>query len=112
MENSAHSVSAHLEGDCTINGIVKQIDPLMELSSRLEQTSTDIDIDCSGIAGIDLCGFQLLYTWMHCLDIRGFRSALVNVPDTVQKSRDSLGLARLFNAKGTCADLSDSGTAT
>jgi ABC-type transporter Mla MlaB component len=101
MEPQAPSVSAHLQGDWTINGIVRQIDPLMELSSHLDQKNSAVYIDCSGIAGIDLCGFQLLYTWMHCLDIRGFKSTLVNVPETVQQSQASLGLSRLFDPDGT-----------
>ena len=56
----------------------------------------------SGIAGIDLCGFQLLYTWLHCLDIRGVKPKLVNVPDFVHESQDRLGLTALFDSSDYC----------
>ena len=102
MKGRTSSIAAHLEGDWTINGVVRQIDPLMELSRNWDRTSTVIDIDCSGIAGIDLCGFQLLYTWLHCLDIRGVKPKLVNVPDFVHESQDRLGLTALFDSSDYC----------
>jgi ABC-type transporter Mla MlaB component len=100
--NEASSVSAYLEGDWTINGIVRQIDPLMELSSCWDRSGSEVKIDCSGIAEIDLCGFQLLYTWLHCLEIRGIKQQLVNVSEAVQLSQSQLGLKNLFETKGSC----------
>jgi ABC-type transporter Mla MlaB component len=102
MEFQASNISAQLQGDWTINGVVRQIDPLMELSRGWDRTSAVVDIDCSGIAGIDLCGFQLLYTWLHCLDIRGVKPKLVNVPELVQQSQNRLGLSELFDTPECC----------
>ena len=91
-------ISAHLNGDWTINGVVRQIAPLVELSNCWDCSYPTVDIDCSGIEGIDSCGFQLLYTWMHCLEIKGIESKLVNLP---AGARDS-DLSRFLRSQGTC----------
>ena len=102
MHYQASNVSARLQGDWTIEGAVRQIDPLMELSNFWDQANAVVDIDCSGIAKIDLCGFQLLYTWLHCLNIRGVRLNLVNLPQTVVDTQKRLGLTRLFSSQQSC----------
>lgn len=99
MTTQASNVSARLQGDWTIEGAVRQIDPLMELSNIWDRANAIIDIDCSGIAKIDLCGFQLLYTWLHCLDIRGVKLNLVNIPNIVTETQRRLGLSRLFDGQ-------------
>jgi len=102
MSEMSSALSAYLEGDWTINGVVGQIDPLMELSSSWDRNGSEVKIDCSGIAQIDLCGFQLLYTWLHCLEIRGIRQKLVNVPEVVQRSQSRLGLSNIFETRSLC----------
>lgn len=86
------AVSASLGGDWTVTGLIDQIDPLTKLSSQLDLSTPNVHVDCSHIEGIDVCGFQLLYTWLHCLTIRGFQPTLVKVPEAVQKSHQLLGL--------------------
>lgn len=85
-------VSATLGGDWTVAGVMDQIDPLTKFSCQLDLSTPRIQVDCSHIEGIDACGFQLLYTWLHCLTIRGFEPTLVKVPEVVQKSSRNLGL--------------------
>lgn len=102
MHDKASKVFGRLQGDWTIEGAIRQIDPLIELSNIWDRTETVVDIDCSGIAKIDLCGFQLLYTWLHCLDIRGVKPKLVNLPLAVVETQNRLGLASLFKAQQSC----------
>ena len=91
-------ISAQLNGDWTVNGVVRQIEPLVELSNCWDCNSSTVDIDCSGIEEIDSCGFQLLYTWLHCLEIRGIESKLLTLP---AGARDS-DLSRFLCSRGTC----------
>ena len=97
MRKQTSNVSGQLKGDWTINGVVRQIPPLMALSDRWDRNFTSVDIDCSGIEGIDICGFQLLYTWLHCLEISGIRSNLVNLPEFAKESQYRLGLTDYFH---------------
>lgn len=86
------TVAARLGGDWTIRGVTQQIDPLTALSEELDPETREVAIDCSGIEMIDVCGFQLLYTWLHCLQMRGFQPRLVRIPAPVAQSQRILGL--------------------
>lgn len=79
-----------LEGDWTISGVIKQIGPLTELSGRLDAQVTNVVIDCSAIEMIDASGFQVLYTWLQCLHLRGFQPRLVAFSAVVWDSQKSL----------------------
>lgn len=91
------SLSARLQGDWTVAGVMKQIDPLTELSELLDPSTPRINVDCSAIEMIDVCGFQLLYTWLHCLQVRGFEPTLVKIPDEVEKAQHLLGSFEVFH---------------
>jgi anti-anti-sigma regulatory factor len=90
------TATARLSGDWTIAGVGQQVASLTEF--RIEGTGPDttVAIDCSGIDGIDLSGFQLLFVWLHCIRLRGLRPELVNMPDWMSTAKERQGLNRLF----------------
>lgn len=53
-------------------------------------------VDCSGIRGIDHNGFQLLYVWLHCIQLRGMHPELVNMPGCMREAQERLGIKQLF----------------
>ena len=94
MTNNAATVhEAHLSGDWTIAGVGQQVASLTEFRINGADSGATVAIDCSGINGIDLSGFQLLFVWLHCIRLRGMRVELVNMPDWMQEARQQQGLA-------------------
>lgn len=99
--NRSHSyeATAHLTGDWTMAGVVKQVSRLTELDIRGIRPGIPAVIDCSGIDRIDLSGFQLLYVWLHCLELNGLRPELVNVPPWMREAQLRQGLAQAFEGE-------------
>lgn len=94
-----HSCAAtiHLIGDWTITGVVKQVSHLTGLHNSGARPGDPVAIDCSGIAGIDLNGFQLLSVWLHCIQLSGLRPKLVNVPNTMREAQKRQGITQLLD---------------
>ena len=102
MKNStASGISTQLQGDWTIAGIARQTKPLAEFSRGCRKTHGNVNIDCSGIENIDLCGFQLIYVWMQSLNAKGLHTKLVNLPNFVVETQRRLGLVPLFDPERT-----------
>jgi ABC-type transporter Mla MlaB component len=95
---SIDSISTtHLIGDWTFTGVAQQVVRLTELQfCGVHSPGATVVIDCSGIEGIDLNGFQLLYVWLHCIHMRGLRPELVNLPDWMCDAQERLGITRVF----------------
>lgn len=90
-----------LTGDWTIAEITQHVEKLMKLSN--DSMPGEISIDCSGIRAIDLSGFQLLYVWLRCLQIKGLRPRLVNIPEQILESQRMLGFQPTFSSEGFCS---------
>ena len=102
---------AHLHGDLTHSGVTDNI--INSLSVSLQQAASEgwknFRIDCGRIGTADIRGLQLLYVWMQCARFRGVEPELVNLPDTLQKTMQRMGLGHCFTSKtsATPAPLSD-----
>lgn len=95
MESTVPSpATAHLSGDWTIAGVVQQMALLTEFQTVKASPEATVVIDCSGIDEIDLSGFQLIYTWLHCIRMKGLRHELVNVPDWMEDAQRLLGITQ------------------
>ena len=84
---------AHLEGDWTITGVVKNIDSLADSLQQLEaMEEKKLRINCGRINTVDSGGLQLLYVWMQCARFRGIEPTLVNMSDRLrQKIKGLMG---------------------
>jgi len=69
---------------------------LTELEIRNTRPGGSVVIDCSGIDQIDLSGFQLLYVWLHCMQLSGVRPELVNMPEWMLEAQQRQGIAQVF----------------
>ena len=89
---------AHLQGDLTHSGVTDNI--INSLSVSLQQVASggekNFRIDCGNIGTADISGLQLLYVWMQCARFRGVEPELVNLPDTLQKIMQKMGLGHCF----------------
>jgi len=96
--NPAYSSAAttHLTGDWTIAGVVQQVSRLTEFEIGCARSGVTVVVDCSGIAGIDLSGFQLLYVWLQCIQLRGLRPKLVNMPEWMREAQELQGVSQVF----------------
>lgn len=92
---------AHLQGDLTHSGVTDSI--INSLSVSLQQVASGGEkrfrIDCGRIGTADISGLQLLYVWMQCARFRGVEPELVNLPDTLQKTLQRMGLGHCFTSK-------------
>lgn len=85
-----------LIGDWTISGVVQQVTRLTELEIRSSRPGAPVVIDCSGIDRIDQSGFQLLYVWLHCMQMNGLHPELVNMPEWMREAQQRQGIAQVF----------------
>jgi ABC-type transporter Mla MlaB component len=99
MGARATGAAAHLSGDWTIAGVGQQVASLTAFRIDDAGPGATIAIDCSGIDGIDLSGFQLLFVWLHCIQLRGLRPELVNMPEWMSAAQERQGLATLFTCE-------------
>jgi len=97
METITSSITTtHLAGDWTIAGVVQQLPRLAQSEISGARPGGTVVIDCSGIRGIDHNGFQLLYVWLHCIQLRGLRPELVNLSGSMREAQERLGIKQLF----------------
>ena len=86
-------IVAHLEGDLTLSGVSQS--NIHSLAVSLEQIGSrsekKIRIDCEQIKEVDTSGLQLIHIWLLCFIFRGIKPELVNLPDRLQKTFQSLG---------------------
>jgi ABC-type transporter Mla MlaB component len=92
----AKAVATRLIGDWTMTGVVQQVTRLTELEIRNSRPGSTVIIDCSDINRIDLGGFQLLYVWLHCIQLNGLKPELVNVPEWMREAQDRLRISQVF----------------
>lgn len=92
---------AHLQGDLTHSGVTDNI--INSLSVSLQQVASrdekNFRIDCGKIVTADISGLQLLYVWMQCARFRGVEPELVNLPGTLQKTLQRMGLGHCFSSR-------------
>jgi anti-anti-sigma regulatory factor len=102
MTISMEGAVAHLKGDLTHSGVTRNI--INSLAVSLQQIETrgkkNLRIDCGRIRFADMCGLQLLYVWMQCARFRGVEPELVNLPDTLQQTLQTMGLGHCFTSNG------------
>jgi len=72
------------------------VNQLTEFEIGCARSGVTVVVDCSGIAGIDLSGFQLLYVWLHCIQLSGLRPELVNMPDWMREAQELQGIKQIF----------------
>ena len=75
-----------LGGDWTTTGIGRQLVKLMDLMNELPATVGRLTIDCTGIASIDLYGYQILTVWICCLQDNDISLRFANLPAEVENS--------------------------
>jgi ABC-type transporter Mla MlaB component len=90
------AATTRLIGDWTIAGVIQQVTRLSELEIRSGRSGDTVVIDCSGIDQIDLSGFQLLYVWLHCMQLSGLHPELVNMPEWMREAQQRQGIAQVF----------------
>jgi ABC-type transporter Mla MlaB component len=76
--------------------VVQQVSRLAELEIGGARPGDAVVIDCSGIAEIDLSGFQLLYVWLQCIQLSGLRPELVNIPEWMLEAQERQGITQVF----------------
>lgn len=96
MKHPSGASTIHLTGDWTITGVVQQVPRLTGLEICGTCSVKTVAVDCSGINGIDLSGFQLLYVWLHCIQLNGLHPELVNMPDWMHEAQKRQGVAQVF----------------
>jgi len=70
---------------------------LTELEIGSTRKGIAVAVDCSGINGIDMSGFQLLYVWLHCIELSGLHPELVNMPEWMRETQEVLGVTQVFD---------------
>jgi anti-anti-sigma regulatory factor len=86
-----------LSGDWTIAGVINQVDALSDsLKGFVGVQDKQLHVDCAEIHTIDMSGLQLLHVWMQCAKMRGIRTRLINLPETMQQIIQRLGLDQAF----------------
>ena len=86
-----------LTGDWGITGVVKQLDSLtMTLKKLGPNQNIILHVDCTKINNIDMSGLQLLQVWKECAGIHGVEFRMLNIPDHMHKTIQSVGLGRCF----------------
>jgi len=94
---------AHLQGDLTHSGVTRNI--INSLASCLHRITAgnekNIRIDCGKVRAADISGMQLLYVWMQCARFRGVEPELINLPDSLQRAMQRMGIGHCF--AGTAA---------
>ncbi|MBK5276517.1 MAG: STAS domain-containing protein [Desulfuromonadales bacterium] len=111
MENYTNGIGIKLTGHWNLSGLVHQIEPLSMLHKLEHGLGKLFRIDCSEINSVDRSGLQFLYTWMQCISMRGVKPELVNLPEAMQQTIKSLGLANCFsdfnkNLPDSCSNVS------
>ncbi len=87
-----------LSGNWSISGVVKQLDSLTGILKKLDPNKNKkLHVDCTRIKSIDMSGLQLIRVWRECARIRGVESRLINIPDHMYKTIQSVGLGRSFS---------------
>lgn len=88
----------HLHGDLTHSGVTHNI--ITSLAASLQKVTAggkkSIRIDCGRVGTADTSGLQLLYVWIQCARFRGVEPELVNLPESLQKTMQKLGLGHCF----------------
>jgi ABC-type transporter Mla MlaB component len=94
---------AHLQGHLTHSGVTHSI--VNSLGASLQQIVSAGEkyfrIDCGMIRTADLSGLQLLYVWMQCARFRGVEPELVNLPNSLQKTMQRMGLGHCFTGNSS-----------
>jgi len=81
----------HLSGDWTIAGVVGKLGLLTHLLQQQASAGEKfIHIDCGEIDSIDMSGVQLIHVWRECGRMRDVNIQLVNVPERLRYSMQSL----------------------
>lgn len=84
-------MEAHLEGDWTLTGAALNIDSLTRSLQQIESgKEMNLRIDCREVSKADASGLQLLHVWMECARMRGVEPTLVNVPERLRHTMQSL----------------------
>lgn len=99
----SEGTDAHLQGNLTHSGVTHSI--IHSLAASLQQIVSAGEkyfrIDCSRIRTADIGGLQLLYVWMQCARFRGVEPELVNLPNSLQRTLQRMGLGHCFTATTT-----------
>lgn len=92
-------ISTRFSGDWTIAGIGERMRSLLDFSSQQTDTVLQgivVNIDCSGIEKIDVNGLQLLYVWLHCMKMKGFRTRFVNMSTVMREMVGGMEIRSYF----------------
>lgn len=93
-----------LSGDWTISGVVRQLQTLTSFQQTVSTVNSTMLVDCSNIECMDITGMQLLYTWLHCIQIKGITAYITNLPEQFKTTIDALGYGILFSHHVTPVD--------
>lgn len=86
-----------LSGHWNLSGVVQQVKSLLSLHHLKSDMENRYQVDCSEIRSMDRNGLQLLYVWMQCINMRGIKAELVNLPIEMRKTIKKLGLENCFS---------------
>jgi len=86
-----------LSGHWNTSGVVLQIKSLPSLLQMESGLEKFIIIDCSKISSVDFYGLQLLHAWLQCLNLRGVKPELINLPANMQQAIKQTGLEKCFS---------------
>lgn len=89
---------AHLKGNLTHSGVTRNIINSLAVSLQKVESgeNKNLRIDCKKVGAADINGLQLLYVWMQCARFRGVEPELVNLPDALQQTMQTMGLGHCF----------------
>lgn len=92
---------AHLKGDWTVTGVTQcNLDTLAFALQQIKPTcARRLQIDCRQVHAIDTTGQQILNVWVECAKLRGVEPELVNLPDNLRQSFQSLGLRCRYTSR-------------
>ena len=98
MAISMEGSVAYLQGDLTYSGVTQNIVDSLDVSLQKTEYGIErnINIDCGKILSADISGLQLLYVWMQCARLRGVKSRLVNLSESLQQEMQRMGIRHCF----------------
>jgi len=93
--------TAHLEGDWTASGVTRSsIDTLIGSLQQIERNGAGtFQIDCRRLTAIDAIGLECLDSWVQFARLRNVKPELINLPDNLQQSFQSLGVRHRYTSR-------------
>lgn len=106
LRETGEIMQIHLDGDWSMSAVAEKLPLLTECFVRIvgsaagyQKCPNDLapEIDMAGVTDFDACGCQLLALFVCNLKQKGFRSQVVNIPESLRSRIHFLGFDKELN---------------